>query len=241
MSDVRRAPIAIISGIVFLTMICQQGCAFGERETMEIRDIVGVEGVSFATAGELIVTQGDHEALEIEALAGDLPNIVADVREGMLRIARKGAEPFLPFRAPVFRLTVKDISALESHGSGRISLGGLRTDSLRILVSSSGDIVIDSLAADSFEVRISSSGSVRVTGDVNRQNVLLTSSGAYAGGQLASRSAIVRLSSSGSATLRVSESLEAVVTSSGSLRYYGNPGARQVNATSSGRIVRLGD
>jgi hypothetical protein len=241
MCDVRRALIAIISGIVFLPMFCLQAGALGERETAAIRDISGFEGVSFATAGKLIITQGDREALEIEALSSDLPNIAAEVREGTLFIARKGAEPFLPFRAPVFRLTVRNIAALESHGSGRISLSGLNTDSLRIVISSSGNIIIDSLTADSFDVRISSSGSVRAAGDVNRQNVVLTSSGGYAGGQLASRSAVVRVSSSGSATLRVSESLDAVVTSSGNLRYYGNPGVRKVSATSSGRVVRLGD
>jgi hypothetical protein len=241
MRDMRRASISSICGIVFATIVCLQACALGEWETAAIRDVSGFEGVSFAMEGELIITQGEREALNIEALASDLPNIVTDVREGTLYIARTGPEPFSPFRAPVFRLTVKNIVDLESHGSGRISLSGLQADSLRILTSSSGNVTIDELAADSIGVQISSSGSVRVAGDVNRQNVLLTSSGGYAAGQLASRNAEARVSSSGSATLRVSESLDAVVTSSGDLRYYGNPGVRNVSATSSGRIVWLGD
>ena len=136
---------------------------------------------------------------------------------------------------------MKNIAALETHSSGGISVGKLSVESLRILITSSGGVSIDSLDAGSLEVRISSSGSVRVEGDVDRQDILLTSSGSYSGGLLASRGAVVRLSSSGSATLRVSDSLEAVVTSSGSLRYYGNPPVRNLRVTSSGRAVHLGN
>ena len=240
MGKAGKGIIFTISGIVCMAMICLEACAIGEWETGSIREISGFENVRFAIPGELIVTEGDREMLEIEALASDLPNILSEVRDGTLSIGRQGAEPFSPFRAPVFRLTVKKIAALENHSSGRITAGELSAETLRILISSSGGVTIDSLAAESLEVRISSSGSVRVAGDVNRQNILLTSSGSYAGGQLESRTAIARVSSSGSATLRVSDSLEAVISSSGDVRYYGNPPVKNLRVTSSGRAVRLG-
>ena len=82
---------------------------------------------------------------------------------------------------------------------------------------------------------------MRLGGKVGQQNLILSSSGNYAGAALASQKAKVRVSSSGTATLRVSEALEAVVTSSGNLRYHGNPAEVDAKATSSGRIVRLGD
>jgi hypothetical protein len=233
--------ITIISGIVFMAIIGLQASAIGEWETGSTRGISGFEGVRFAIPGELIITQGDREALEIEALAGDLANIVTEVHDGTLFIGRQGAEPFSPFRAPVFRLTVKQISVLETHSSGSITIGELTADSLRILISSSGGVSIGSLAAESLEVRISSSGSVRVAGEANQQNILLSSSGSYNGGQLECRSVIVRVSSSGSATLRASDSPEAVVTSSGDVRFCGNPPVRNLRVTSSGRAVPLGD
>ena len=241
MGKAGKGIIFIISAIVFMAMAIWPACAIGTWETASIRAVTGFEGVSFAIPGQLIITQGDRETLEIEALAGDLPNIVTEVRDGTLFIGRRGKEPFSPFRTPVFRLTVKKVAALETHSSGSITAGGLSADTLRILISSSGGVSIDSLDAESLDVRISSSGSVRVAGNVNRQNILLTSSGGYVGGQLESRSAIVRVSSSGSATLRVSDSLEAVVTSSGNVRYNGNPPVRNLRVTSSGRAIRLGD
>lgn len=236
-----KAITSIISGIVFMALVCFEAAAFGGPEVKSVREVSGFESVSFSTSGELIITQGDRESLEIEALAGDLPKIVTQVRGGTLFISTEAKGSFPPFHAPVFRLTMKRIAALESHSSGGISVNELPADSLRILISSSGGISIGSLSADSLEVRISSSGSFRVAGSVVQQNILLSSSGSYFGGQLASSTASVRATSSGTATLRVSDSLEAAVTSSGNVRYYGNPEVRNARVTSSGRLVKLGE
>jgi len=213
--------------------------AFGARETGAVRDVGGFDSVSFGTSGEVVLTQGDQEALEIEAMAGDLPNIVTEVRGGTLYIGREG--PSFSFRPPIFRLTMKAIAALETHSSGKISAKDISTGSLRLQISSSGGIAIDSLAANSLEVTISSSGSVSVAGAVGQQNIRLSSSGSYSAKNLMSKTAKVNVSSSGTATLRVAESLEANITSSGSVRYYGNPPQVNGNVTSSGRLVRIGD
>jgi hypothetical protein len=232
----------LIFGVIALFVLPSfEAGAFGGRETGSIRDVRGFDSVSFDTSGELIITQGDREALEIVARASDLPNIVTEVRGGTLFIGRQGSGLAFSFRPPIFRLTMKTIAGLETHSSGRITAGELRATSLRIQISSSGGIWIDSLAADSLDVQISSSGSLSVSGRVEQQTVRLSSSGSYSGGKLASETARVRVSSSGTATLRVSESLEASVTSSGGVRYYGNPPRVEANVTSSGRLVRLGE
>jgi hypothetical protein len=74
---------------------------------------------------------------------------------------------------------------------------------------------------------------------VDRQNVQLSSSGDYRADSLVSREASVGLSSSGSATVRVSESLDARISSSGNVRYRGNPLKVASNTSSSGRVIRL--
>ncbi len=225
--------------ITLLALAGFQAGAFGERERGAVRDVAGFDSVTFSTSGEVIITQGDREALEIEAMAGDLPNIVTEVRGSTLHIGREG--PSFSFRPPIFRLTMRTIAALQTSSSGKISARDISTGSLRLQISSSGGITIDSLAANSLEVQISSSGSVSVAGAVEQQNIRLSSSGSYSAKNLTSRTAKVNVSSSGSATLSVAESLEANITSSGSVRYYGNPPQVNGNVTSSGRLVRLGD
>lgn len=240
MLSMRRISAAALGAVALLALASFRAGAYGPRETGAIRDVRGFDSVSLDTSGELIITQGDQEALEIVARESDLPNITTQVSGGTLAIGRRGSGPLFPFSQPVFRLTMKKVAALRTHSSGKITVNGLRAGSLRLQISSSGGITIDGLEAGALDVQLSSSGSLRVAGRVERQEVRISSSGSYLAGDLESRSASVRVSSSGSATVRVSESLEANLSSSGGVRYYGNPPRVQANVTSSGRLVRLG-
>jgi len=234
-----RLSIAMVVAIALIALGAFEATGGGAVER-SVRAVGRFDSVSFGMEGELIIAQGDREALEIVARPGDLPSIVTEVRDGTLYIGREGRKPPFGMRSPVFRLTIAKITALETHGSGSISAESLRTDSLCIKISSSGGVAIGSLAADSLEAQLCSSGSLRMGGKVNVQNILLSSSGSYLAGALACTTAQVRVSSSGSATLRVSDSLVAQVTSSGNVRYYGNPPKVEGRVTSSGRLVRLG-
>ena len=237
----RKSWVSIFSSIVLIALASFKAGAGGAGESGSIRDVSGFDSVRFGTSGELVITQGDRDALEITASARDLASIVTEVRGGTLYIGREGSGSVFSFRPPVFRLTMKSIAGLETHSSGKIVANSLRAGSLRIRISSSGGISIDSLAADSLDVQISSSGSLKVAGTVKQQDIRLSSSGSYMARDLASRTAKVNVSSSGSATLRVSDSLEANVTSSGDVRYYGNPPRVNRNVTSSGRLLSLGN
>jgi hypothetical protein len=240
MSRAERAVVSIISVIGLVLLVGDEASALGAEEGRSVREVSGFTGVSLDTSGELILTQGDSEGLEIVGPSGDLARIVTEVSGGTLRIGREGPGPLFSVRNTVFRLRMKEVTSLAAHSSGSISTRSLRADSLRIQISSSGSVSIDSLTARSLEVQISSSGSLRVAGKVDQQDVVLSSSGSYAAGALASKTARVVASSSGTATVRVSDSLDANVSSSGDVRYYGNPPQTNGNVTSSGRLVRLG-
>jgi hypothetical protein len=235
-----RSSIMILGGMALLALAGLQACASGARETGAVREVSGFDSVIFSTAGQLFIKQGDREALEITAAEGELSRILTEVRGGKLFIERKEGGPAFSLRPPVFRLTMGK-AAIETHSSGSVAAKDLSADSLRIQISSSGGVAIETLSAGSLEVQITSSGSLKCSGSVERQEVRLSSSGSYSAGNLESRTARVRVSSSGSATLRVSDSLEASVTSSGGVRYYGNPPQVNAEVTSSGRLVRLGD
>lgn len=239
MQNSRRSWLLPVSCVALIVLVNVEAGALGARETA-VRDVRDFESVVLATRGELVIAQGDREGLEVEARPEDLPSIVTEVNDGTLTIGWKGTGPSFSFRPPVFRLSARTITGLETRSSGTIAANRLRAGALRVSITSSGGIAIDSLAADTLDVRIVSSGSFRVAGRVGQQDVLLSSSGTYAAGGLASSTARVRVSSSGSATVRVSDSLEASVTSSGDLRYRGSPARVEGRPTSSGRLVDLG-
>jgi hypothetical protein len=134
---------------------------------------------------------------------------------------------------------MKKIAGLATSSSGSIRAASVATDGLRVTISSSGSITIDRLTARTLDVSISSSGSLTVAGTADRQTVQLSSSGEYRAENLASRDASVGISSSGIATVRVSERLDARISSSGDVRYRGNPPRVTSNTSSSGRVVKL--
>ena len=97
-------------------------------------------------------------------------------------------------------------------------------DRLEIRVTSAGDLRVDELEANVLEVVISSAGHVRIDdGVVDRQNLRISSAGNYHGGSLRSGHATVRLSSVRVARLWAEESLDATLSSVGSVYYRGNP------------------
>ena len=66
-------------------------------------------------------------------------------------------------------------------------------------------------------------------GEVGYQDITVSSSGSYQARELESETADVLLSSSGSATILVKDQLSANLTSSGDLRYLGNPGFERLS------------
>jgi carbon monoxide dehydrogenase subunit G len=174
----------------------------------------------------------------IEASADDLSRISTGVVARTLRIAQ--VSPGRSPRGPVtYRLTMRSIAGLATSSSGSIHATTVETDTLRITISSSGSVIIDSLAARTVDVIISSSGDCTLSGTVDRQTVRISSSGEYRAADLASREASVQLTSSGEATLRVAERLEARISSSGDVRYRGNPPRVTTHTSSSGRVIKL--
>jgi hypothetical protein len=226
----------------------------------ETRTVRGFSGVELGTPGTLTITVGEKEELRIEAEDNLIPYIEAKVRSGRLTIeTREGVN--LRNTQPIrYCLTVKDLDTIviSSSGyveapdleaehfsvmirsSGNVDMGDLEADTLTVKLSSSGDMRMGMLNADILKVEINSSGNLDISGgEVQRQDITTNSSGDYVAQDLKSAEAEVRLRSNGSATIRVRDHLKAHLSSSGDLRFFGNP---KVNAmtTSSGDVVRIG-
>jgi hypothetical protein len=209
----------------------------------EERTVNGVTGVVLATLGDLTIELGVQDALRIEAEENVLPYLVTEVgnSNGVLTIREtQGADlkPTLPVR---YFLMVKSINSLAATSSGNIQAPALEAGTFRVEVSSSGNISIEEIQADRLEVELSSSGGLEIAGgEVGEQDVTVSSSGSYEAGELRSESARVENNSSGSATVWVTGSLNANLSSSGKIQYYGNPQVTE-KYTSSGRAESLGE
>jgi hypothetical protein len=270
MMKTRMRFVIMVSILTLSTLACRMGgIPTGQSTTIsgsgdrveETRTVSGFTEVELATIGTLSIEVGEKEELRIEAEDNLIPYIETGVRSGRLTIeTREGIN--LRGTQPVrYYLTVKDLDTvvISSSGdieapdleaerfsvtirsSGNLNVGGLEADTLTVKISSSGDMRMGMLNADILSVEINSSGDLDIAGgEVRQQDITIKSSGHYAAQDLRSSEAEVRLSSNGSATIQVRDHLKTHLSSSGDLRFFGNP---KVNArvTSSGDVVRLGE
>jgi hypothetical protein len=209
------------------------------RLATETRPVRNLSGVALSTIGTVYVDQGPVERLHIDAESNIIPHIRTRVRGGTLEVDAEPGYDLRPTRPLRIYLTVRDLNDVRLSSSGSIVVDDLVTDRLNVRLSGSGEIEFFELDAYSLDVRISASGSVFASGIADAQNVVIHSSGRYGARQLDSFTAFVEVSGSGNATVRVRERLRAVVSGSGSIRYFGNPTVER-SVTGSGSITHGG-
>lgn len=242
--------VLIVSIMALSILACQVGnFSLGGARTVrgsgdvveETRAVSGVTGVELATLGNLTIEVGDTESLRIEAEDNLMEHLETEVRSGRLRIGTQDDVNLRATRPVNYYLTVTGLDTIVISSSGDIEAPDLEAGRFSITIASSGNLEMSMLKADTLEVDISSSGNLDIAGgQVETQNVTINSSGNYNAQDLESAEAEVRLNSNGSAIIWVQDHLKAVLSSSGDLRYRGDP---EVDATtnSSGDVTQIGE
>ena len=242
----------LLAGFI-LAALALSGCSIGDGRTVhgsgnvveETRVVSGVTGVNLATIGDLSIEVGDTESFRIEAQDNLMEYIETEVRNGQLRIETQDNVNLRSTRPINYYLTVTGLDTIVISSVGGIEAPDLEAGRFSITINSTGNLEMGDLEADTLTVNISSTGDVTMgmlnakTLEVNI-NITISSSGKYTAQDLASDEAQVRLNSSGSATIWVRSQLKANLSSSGDLRYRGNP---TVDATtdSSGGVIQIGE
>ena len=266
----RKRFVLMVSVMALSILACQVGgIAPGDGRTVrgsgnvveETRAVSGVTGVELATLGTLHIEVGETESLRIEAEDNLMEYLETEVRNGRLRIGTQDRVNLRNTKPVNYYLTVTGLDAIEISSSGDIQapdleagqfsinisssgdleMGDMEADSLTVKISSSGDVTMGVLNADTLEVDIGSDGNLDIAGgEVKTQNITISSSGKYTAQDLTSDEAEVRLNSNGSATIWVRDRLKANLSSSGDLRYRGNPTV-DATTTSSGDVIQIGE
>ena len=204
----------------------------------ETRTVSGFERVLLHSQheNELVITQGETEALTIEAPADILPRIRSQVRQGRLTIELEGglAEKIsdaltTSLSRPRIRyhLAVKDLSELEIRAVATVEMTRLATPQLALKISGVADVRIDSLTAERLTLEFRGPGRVEIAGQVVEQQVDLFGPGLYYAHDLASCRARVGLRGMGQAQVWAEDSLEVRVDGPGGVTYRGRPQVKQ--------------
>ncbi len=197
------------------------------NRTTETREVEGVNRVSLAGVGVLVITQGDAESLVIKADAQVMSRITSRVEGETLVIGlesgswwRKLGDALKTIR---YDLTMKEIAGITLAGAGKIEASGVSAERLDLAVSGAGKLRIDALSATDLSVVVSGAGGCEVSGRVENQDITITGAGGYKAPELRSCCAKALLSGTGTITVNVDETLDATVSGAGSIRYHGEP------------------
>jgi hypothetical protein len=183
----------------------------------EARSVRDFDEVTLSGSGTLSIAQTGEESLTIQADDNILPLLTSEVSGHRLTLGTR-PNTSISTRSPiVYRLTVKNLSALFVSGSGDATATGISTPAMSVRVSGSGDVVL--------------------AGTTERLEVSISGSGVYHGADFASRAATVSVSGSGDVRVNASERLEVRVSGSGNVEYSGNPAVTQ-RVSGSGSVRR---
>lgn len=210
----------------------------------ETRKLESFDEVTLAGVGKLRIVPGDEPVLEIKADSNVMPYIESEVVDGSLTIGIDTVGRTLKLDSDTvveFELTAPIVTAITNTGSGSIAGGAFGGTLFTLTDTGSGDIALDEANVVSLSSTISGSGSIEVKGGVTgAQVVSITGSGSYSAPGLDSKVATVRVTGSGHAEVWASEGLDATITGSGTVGYWGSPRLSEDTQASSG-VKKLGD
>jgi hypothetical protein len=184
---------------------------------------------------EVVIKQGEREALTIEARSDVLARLKPEVRNGQLIIQLGGSwsdkinaalATSLNRVRIKYVVTVKNLAGLDITGLAHVRADNITTDRLQVKFGGLGNLNLAGLNAQRLDIDVTmpSPCEIEVAGRVEEQSVSLNGMGEYDARALDSRTATVALKGPGGhAIVRVEDDLAVSINGPGRVEYYGQP------------------
>jgi len=214
---------------------------------------IGVSG-----SCKLRLHRGDYK-IEVTSDSNLLPYINTRISGGTLYLG------FKPFTWVVrkteleFNVTLPELSRIGSSGSTEVEVDAFSGDVFSAFLSGSGEVKADTLDYESislgssgsggfgaivqahdFKLHSSGSGATSIMGAAKNAEISLSGSADIDGRNFAAEEARINSSGSSLVELRVVKKLDAHISGSGDVRYWGDPAVSR-HVSGSGRVQRSGD
>ncbi len=205
------------------------------RDTRSLNDF---RRVSVGESIELILIEGNRNEAVIEADGMDADDVVTRLSGDKLVVEIKNNGRWWRNTDVTVRLTYRQLEGVSVSSSAEVyNEGTIKSEYFECRASSSGNATL-TVDVRELEVEVSSSGRLSLSGTTVKQDVSVSSSGSYHAYDLDSEICEARASSSGNARISVSKELRANASSSGSIRYKGDPDKQITKSSSSGSVRR---
>jgi hypothetical protein len=189
------------------------------KRASETRAIGGFTAIEIDGSADVTVTFGESESVVVTTDDNLLPLIQTLLRGSQLVIRTQPDSQVSTHLGVQVRVTMKKLEAASIAGSGSITITDLQADDVIFAIPGSGTITADGIAGN-VEIDLRGSGDILCS-------------------QLEARTVTVSLSGSGNVTAYASDSLDATILGSGTIRYRGSPAHVQTSVPGSGTISPL--
>ncbi|MBL3656498.1 head GIN domain-containing protein [Fulvivirga sediminis] len=221
-----------------LLLIAASSFSFGQKT--ENRSVSDFSEIVMNTSGSIYLSQGNSYQVTVEGDEGEIENLITEVKGNRLVIKRKKSFPLHNVNSKVkINITLPKLETIDVSSSGKIhGQNKFTTDNLQIGISGSGKVELEAESKE-LDLSISGSGKMTISGTANKVSAQVSGSGHITSTDLETKECRVNISGSGGCEVNVTESLNASVSGSGSIKYKGNPGKVKTNTSGSGRVRKI--
>ena len=187
------------------------------------------------TAGKINITYGTTQSVSVTVDDNVYEYFTTEVRNGKLVITKKSNARLRDYEL-IYDITITDLEELMVNSAGSfVGTNKFEVDNVVLTTNSAGSITLE-LEADRLLSYVNSAGSMDLWGSVDEHRAYVSSAGNLHAFNLETNTTIINLSSVGCAEVYATTTIDATVSSLGSLYYKGNPQVFQT-VTSFGRVI----
>lgn len=242
---------------IFFLTACEKDRIIGEGDIItEELHLDDIERFALQSSIDVFVSQGSEQQIIAEGHENIIDRLKTSVRNGRWDIELEHGS-YRNFSLSI-SITVPDIREMIIDASGDIFMGEMDLQNLKLRVRGSGDIVSNSslivsnkfdidieasgdvslnqVTTPNLEVFIDGSGDLSLNGSATNAEYLIDASGDVKAFGLSSETVSVFSDGSGDTEIMVSDELDVIIRSSGSVYYRGNPNISET-ITGSGSLI----
>lgn len=211
---VKFIPCLMISLLLVTSLGCQIGIKGSGVAKTETRELADFKSISNEAVGDVVVTIGDSQSVEVTIDDNLMPLLVTEVENGVLKIKTTGS--FSTSIGLSVKVTVPSLESLRSSGVGSVKVDGLKSEN--------------------FSVVLSGVGGISAKGEVKTLDVEVSGVGSADLGELVAEDVTVTVSGVGGAVVHATNSVNASTSGVGGIEVRGNPGDRKEKKSGVGSI-----
>ena len=220
---------------------CQNGCLKGQGKiTTQKRSIGEFHTLHVYGWVDVILEKGSIPEVEIEAGKNLMANITTHAEPGSNLLVIRNDNKCHWSRGgtqPTIRLKYQNIAQIEQWGFGNIiSVDTLKGKSLTVKIKGNGNVSL-LVEVDNFSCAMLELGDLAVQGKSDRSYLFSHNVGFFKGKNFFTRYCAAHTRDEGEFEVNVSDTLTAIVESTGNIRYYGKPKVVQTTISGPGKVV----